>query len=165
MKNACTNSLKLYICVMNEEITARWDADKKDWVPIKTKTYTKKVTTQPFTMLIHPVHPLLFRLTHIKDMHVLFGLCELCEFNSNKVFIHSSRRKELMDITGQSSQHLANSLRRLREIGIVSGGKGEVIINPQVLWKGSTPSRNAAVVAAAPTPNVLKSIKSDFDNE
>lgn len=148
---------------MNQEITARWDHTAKDWVPDKVKTYTRKVKTQPFTMLLHPVHPLLFRLTHVKDLHVLFGLCELCEFNTNKVFIHSSRRKDLMDITGQSSQHLSNSLRRLRELGIVSGGKGEVVINPQVLWKGSTPARTAAVAASA--PDALKNVKSNFDNE
>lgn len=141
----------------------KWDEATQDWVTVKERVYTKKVPTQSFTMLLHPAHPLLFRLTHVKDFHALIGLCELCEFNSNKVFIQGSRRQELMALAGQSTQHLSNSLRRLRKAGLITGVKGEVIINPRVLWKGSSLALLGAVAANA--PDAIKTVKSDFAND
>lgn len=146
-----------------ETVTAVWDAEKNALVPVSKQTYSKWVASQPFAMLPHPTHPLLFTITHVKDFHVLFGLCEMAEFNTNKIFIHSSRRKELMGRVSMSSQHLANSLKRLREAGIISGGKGEVIINPQVAWRGTSAARQEAIRAMM--PETLATVKSTFESD
>lgn len=121
-----------------------------DWERKGTRTYTQKVAPDQFTMLLHPIHPLLQRITHIKDFHVLLGLCELAEFNSNRVFLIGTRRAELMTLTKMTSQHLSNSLTRLRKMEIISGGKGEALINPNVLWKGQSAARINAIEKAKP---------------
>lgn len=141
----------------------KWDEETQAWVTVAERVYTKKVATQAFTMLLHPAHAMLYRLTHIKDFHALIGLCELCEFNTNKVFIQGSRRQELMALTGQTTQHLSNSLRRLREAGLIAHAKCEVTINPRVLWKGSSHALLGAVAANA--PDAIKTVKSDFAND
>ncbi|UYZ60072.1 helix-turn-helix domain-containing protein [Hymenobacter latericus] len=135
--------------------------------------YSQRVKTQLFSMLPHPTSPLLFSITRIKDMHVLLALCEFAEFNTNKVYLTGARRQEVMALAGVTSQHLSNALRRLREKGVLTSGKGEVAIQPSVIWKGTTgrraevlggnqPDEKPTSKAASPS---LAHVESTFDSE
>ena len=101
-----------------------------------------KAKTAPFISLSLPVSSLLHQLTSAKDFRVLFALAEMAEFNTNTVLLVASRRQQVMLMADVTSSQLSLSLRRLRELRIISGAKGEATIHAAVMWKGDTATRN-----------------------
>lgn len=110
----------------------------------------RKVASTPFTMLVHPISVLLFEVKHVKDLHVLLAVCEQAEFNTNRVALTGSRRLEIMGLARVTSSQLSACLTRLKRAGLLTGGRGEAVVNPDVLWRGHTAARAKRVKTDAP---------------
>ena len=58
------------------------------------------------------------------------------EFNTGKVFLTTGNRAILCKDLNISSNTLTNNLRKLKDANLISGDKGDFVINPQIFWKG-----------------------------
>lgn len=82
-------------------------------------------------------------LSRPSDIKVLAILCSMAEFNTGKVIMTSSARKEIMKKLGiKTPQALSNSISRLKKEHLLEGERGEYEINPQYFWKGNTNERD-----------------------
>lgn len=81
-------------------------------------------------------------LSRPSDIKVLTIMCSIAEFNTGKVKLTIKERKTIYKKLNISAQSLSNSLKRLKESGLVSGDRGDYEVNPQYFWKGTTDERN-----------------------
>lgn len=83
-----------------------------------------------------------YEIKYVKDVHLLFKLCELADYNTGIVRISPEDRIELCDFLNIQNPNLSTGLRRLRELELIEGGKSKYTINPSVFWKGDKETRN-----------------------
>ena len=108
-----------------------------------TKTFSvKSKNKEDFFMVFLSGLNAISSLSRPSDIKVLAILCSNAEFNTGKVKLTSADRKEATDRLGIKSQSFSNSLKRLRDVGLLEGERGEYEINPQCFWKGTTDERN-----------------------
>lgn len=108
-----------------------------------SKTYSIKVTNSEefyFTFISY-FKPML-RIKHIVDVHVLTKFCMLMEYDSTKVLLPTQRRKDICEELKIQTTHLSNSIKRLKVLGIMTGDGGIYEINPYLVWKGKTDTRD-----------------------
>jgi len=82
-----------------------------------------------------------YKINCLTDVKVLAALCSNAQFNSYTVLLPPSVRKTIMADCGINTQTMSNSMKRLKDLGLVSGADGEYHINPNIFWKGSTNER------------------------
>tara|TARA_R110002020_G_scaffold120231_1_gene274093 strand:- start:11 stop:451 length:441 start_codon:yes stop_codon:yes gene_type:complete len=82
-------------------------------------------------------------LSRPSDIKVLMHLCTMAEFNTGKVALTAQERKRILKALKVKAQSFTNSLARLKTAGLIIGGKGEYVVNPQYFWKGTTDERTA----------------------
>lgn len=83
----------------------------------------------------------LLRIKSMIDVHVLTKFCSMMQFNSNQVFITTGVRKAICAELNLHNSNLSAAIRRLRDLGLISGEEGTFEINPIVVWKGTTETR------------------------
>jgi hypothetical protein len=83
-----------------------------------------------------------YRVSNITDAKLLAKMCSLVEYNSYRVLIPKAVRKEITDELEISPQTMTNSLKRLKDVNLVTGEDGSFEINPNLFWKGSTKERD-----------------------
>ena len=81
-------------------------------------------------------------LSRPSDIKVLMHLCSAAEFNTGKVKLTSTGRKEILKTLNIKAQAFSNSISRLKETGLITGDRGEYEVNPQYFWKGTTDERS-----------------------
>ena len=105
-----------------------------------SKVFTKKITDDNFYMtFIDYVSPY-FKLPP-NAMKVLTWMCKNAEFNTGKVTLASKTRDQLAKDTGISPTTITSNLSTLKKAKLISGERGEFIINPQIFWKGELRAR------------------------
>ena len=72
---------------------------------------------------------------------LLVWMCEHAEFNTGKVSLTTKKRQEIAETINISSNTITNNLSVLKKAGLISGEKGEFVINPQIFWKGDLNTR------------------------
>ncbi len=82
------------------------------------------------------------KIKSVRDLHVLSKLCLSMEFNTNKVSLPSSKRKEICGELGIQNSHLSNSIQSLKKLGLMWGEGGLYELCPYVVWKGHTDARD-----------------------
>jgi hypothetical protein len=106
------------------------------------KVFTKKIKNDHFYMTYIDFISPLFNLRTDTAKSVLEWMCCRAEYNTGKVALTTSARKELCEHLDISPNTLTNNLKKLKDLKIISGEKGEFIINPQIFWKGDSQSRD-----------------------
>lgn len=106
------------------------------------KTFTKKIKTDRFYMVFIDFISPLFNLKTDTAKSILVWLCCKAEYNTGKVLLPSAVRKDLCAELSISPNTLTNNLKKLKDLKLISGEKGEFIINPQIFWKGDTQTRD-----------------------
>jgi len=110
-----------------------------------TKTYNIKTSTEEFFMTFINSMSGLFNIHNGTDRKVLDQLCKRVEFNSNIVYLTTSRRREIEGKLNITKQTLSNSLASLKKLKIISGNSGEYELNPFIFWKGTTDERSKLI--------------------
>jgi len=83
-----------------------------------------------------------YEIKLIKDVYLLFRLCEMAEYNTGKISLSIQDRSDLCDLISLRKEHLSAGLKRLSELGLISGSRGSYIINQSIFWKGDKETRN-----------------------
>lgn len=106
------------------------------------KTYTRKVETESFYMTFIDYIAPLFNLKSDAAKNVLNWMCCHAEYNTGKVQLTTNQRDLACAELGMKSNSLSNHLKKLKDLSLISGEKGDFIINPQIFWKGDTITRD-----------------------
>ena len=105
------------------------------------KTFTEKVSPESFYMTFIGYMSPLFNLHSDVARSILDWMCMRAEYNSGVVDLSASKRQKMCQDLSITSNQVTNNLRKLKELGLITGEKGEFTINPEIFWKGDTKTR------------------------
>lgn len=105
------------------------------------KIFTKKITAEKFYITFIEHVASLFNLKSDSAKNVLCWLCSNAEFNTGKIMLTTNMRRKLCDDLIISPNTLTNNLKKLKDLNLISGEKGDFIINPKIFWKGDMQTR------------------------
>lgn len=84
-----------------------------------------------------------YKLKSLSDIHILYKLCIISEFNTGIVNLSTATRANILLELSITNSQMSKSLKSLVSLELISGSKGRYIINPAVFWKGDAKSREA----------------------
>jgi len=100
-----------------------------------SKTIRRKIKASAFYMtfidFVAPQHNL-----KLNAKSILQWMCEHAEFNTGMVSLTTKARENMAKDMNICVNTITNNLATLKKEGLISGEKGEFIINPQIFWKG-----------------------------
>jgi hypothetical protein len=112
---------------------------------INQKSFRIKTNTEEFYMtFIKHIAPV-YNLRSTASINVLNFLCCQAEFNTGKVILPASKRKEFCDSIGIEKQTFSNAICELKKHNLIHGERGEYMIDPKIFWKGTTDERAKAL--------------------
>lgn len=106
-----------------------------------SKTFTIKKDVEPFFLTYSRYMSVLYNLTSLSAVKILWKFLEQSQYNKEDVFITPQRKKEILEELGISSSIYTKSLVMLTEAGIISGSRGTYKINPELHWRGDYKTR------------------------
>jgi hypothetical protein len=105
------------------------------------KTFTEKISPDSFYMTFIGYMSPLFNLHSDVARSILDWMCMRAEYNSGVVDLSTSKRQKMCSDLSITSNQVTNNLKKLKELGLITGEKGEFTINPEIFWKGDTKTR------------------------
>lgn len=105
------------------------------------KTFTEKISPDNFYMTFIGYMSPLFNLHSDVARSILDWMCMRAEYNSGVVALSTSKRQKMCSDLSITSNQVTNNLKKLKELGLITGEKGEFTINPEIFWKGDTKTR------------------------
>ena len=106
-----------------------------------SKTSSQKIKEDNFYMTFIDYVAPFYNLKSDNARKLLVWMCEHAEFNTGKVSLTTKKRQEIAETINISSNTITNNLSVLKKAGLISGEKGEFVINPQIFWKGDLNTR------------------------
>lgn len=130
----------------NEIVSNFLDTQTGELLEITTeKVFSIKVESESFYMTFVKMIAPIYKLKSISDLKILIKFCEICEFNTGKVYISSNLRKEICNELNISTNSFSISIKSLIEKNLILGEKGSYLLNPLIFWKGSIKDRNSLI--------------------
>lgn len=105
------------------------------------KIFTEKISPDNFYMTFIGYMSPLFNLHSDVARSILDWMCMRAEYNSGVVDLSTSKRQKMCSDLSITSNQVTNNLKKLKELGLITGEKGEFTINPEIFWKGDTKTR------------------------
>lgn len=106
-----------------------------------SKTFKARVSTDTFYMTFLKTLSSYYKIAN-NTVKLLTWMCEHAEFNTGKVSLTTSKRREIIDSLEISNNTITNNLKKLKDANLISGDGGEFIINPEIFWKGEIKERD-----------------------
>ena len=105
-----------------------------------TNVFSTRVSNDAFYMTFINFMTPFFNL---KDnaKKILAWMCKNAEFNTGQISLTTAKRKQMAEEINVSPNTITNNLKVLKDNNLISGEKGEFLINPQVFWKGELKER------------------------
>lgn len=97
--------------------------------------------TDYFYMVYLRMFKTFYEIKYLKDVMLLFKLCDMAQFNSGHVSLSSKDRNDLCVFLNIQNSNLSASLKRLTVLGLLDGEKGSYVINEAVFWRGDNSTR------------------------
>ena len=108
------------------------------------KTYSYKIKdNDEFVMMYYKY--ILDAMTNIKSanaLKLLIALSSIADYNTGVILLTSSRRSVICKRLNISSPNLNHYINELKKADVLSGARGEYMINPKYFWKGDSNERN-----------------------
>jgi len=105
------------------------------------KTHIIKVVEEEFFMMHVKLLKNYYDLDHVSDFRLIVKLCELAEFNTGSVSISTGKRQEICKELNINTTNFSKYIKRLKDKKLITGDKGEYLINPGIFWKGDRRER------------------------
>jgi len=138
MSSKGVNHRKQYFEVTEETVDPK-TGELKRWV----KKYSIKVKSENFYMTYIDNLSGYFCLTSSADKSVLAYLCTIAEYDTGRAFLDPDDRKSACLDLGICNQQFSNSIRKLKELRLITGSGGFYMINPAIFWKGNSKTRSS----------------------
>lgn len=100
------------------------------------KTFTEKVNPEHFYMTFIDYIAPLYQLRSEVARRMLDWMCEHATFNTGVVDLSTFKRQQMCNELGLANNQVTNNLKKLKDLNLISGDKGNFIINPEIFWKG-----------------------------
>lgn len=110
-------------------------------VTVKKTFAIKSKSTEEFYLTFLSGLNAICELSRPSDIKILTVLCTMAEFNTGRVKLMSCDRASIIKQLSISPQSFSNSIKRLKEAGLLHGDRGDYEVNPQHFWKGTTDER------------------------
>lgn len=105
------------------------------------KTFTEKIAPESFYMTFIGYMSPLFNLNSEVARKILDWMCVRAEYNSGVVNLSASNRSKMCSDLSITNNQITNGLKKLKDLGLITGERGEFTINPEIFWKGDTKTR------------------------
>lgn len=105
------------------------------------RTFTEKINPDHFYMTFLDYIAPLYKLKSTSARNTLDWCCEKAQYNTGIIELTSTKRAQLCEQLGINNNQLTNNLKKLKELGLITGEKGQFKINPEIFWKGDLKSR------------------------
>ena len=100
------------------------------------KTFTEKVNPEHFYMTFIDYIAPLYQLRSEVARRMLDWMCENATVNTGVVDLSTFKRQQMCNELGLANNQVTNNLKKLKDLNLISGDKGNFIINPEIFWKG-----------------------------
>lgn len=107
-----------------------------------SKTYSVKVKSDKFYMTFIDYALPVFRLKSDNARKVLDWMCMHAEYNTGAVHLTAKAREQMALDINICNNTITNNLAKLKRLDLISGDKGEFLINPLIFWKGDSKTRD-----------------------
>lgn len=107
----------------------------------KVKTWSIRRDEEPFFMTYSKALSILYNIKTAAAIKVLWKLLDMCDFNKGVVRVTKKDRGDIcqeLEITGQTYY---NSIAQLKELKVLEGEGGYLVLNPDIVWKGDRVTR------------------------
>ena len=88
---------------------------------------------------------ILYNLTSLTAVKILWKFLERAEYNTETVYVTSQVKKDIIDDLNISTSIYNKAIAILKDSEIISGNKGQYVINPNIHWKGDYKTREKII--------------------
>lgn len=129
---------------LNSQTTRVFDEKEKQWKMVEVqKVHTITLDEfDKFYMVYFNMLKTFYQIKYLKDVMLLFKLCEEAQFNSGEINLSAQSRVDLCSFLNIKPPHLSSAIKRLKELGLIIGEKGSYVINEGVFWRGDREIRD-----------------------
>lgn len=132
------------IKLMNEETVSQVDRLTGEVIDVVVrKRYSIPVKTDEFFMAFVQFMGPFFEIRYADDFKVLGKMCCWAQMNTGEVDLTAMKRKKMMEELVMTKDQISRSLRRLKDLELISGDGGSYSISHEIFWKGGTDERAA----------------------
>jgi hypothetical protein len=123
----------------NETITQ----SKNGETTVTTRTFKIKSKSEAI-LLVFPAYQMsmVLRVRSGVALSVLTAIFKYCDFNTNKIHLTSTRRKDLLNLLKIQKSHLSNALKELKKHNFIYGERDYFETNPYPMWRGTFQERS-----------------------
>jgi hypothetical protein len=82
-----------------------------------------------------------YNLKYADDIKILIKMNEWAIFDTGEVQLSPKRRLAVTEELGIRNDAISKSLKRLKDLKVIDGDKGDYVINPTMFWKGDRAKR------------------------
>lgn len=107
------------------------------------KRYSIPVKNDEFFMTFIEFMGPFYQIRYADDFKVLAKMCSWAQMNTAEVDLTAMKRKKMMEELSMTKEQISRSLRRLKELELISGDGGSYLISHEIFWKGGTDERAA----------------------
>lgn len=131
------------------------------------KKFVYSVESDRFYMTFIDFAAPIYKLSSASAKSVLQWMCCNAEFNTGVVLLPSPRMKDMSNELNLPMQTIYNNLTQLKKLGLITGERGQFMLNPEIFWKGDMQARRDLLAASGSTFNVTFSIapNENFENQ
>lgn len=110
-----------------------------------SKTFSVKKEVEPFFLTYSRCMSILYNLTSLTAVKILWKFLERAEYNTGTVYVTSQVKKNIIDDLNISTSIYNKAIAILKDSEIISGNKGQYVINPNIHWKGDYKTREKII--------------------
>lgn len=102
-----------------------------------------------------------YEIKYADDFKILAKLCSMAHMNTGVVELPAQKRKKVMEELSMTQAQVSRSLKRLSDLGLISGSGGMYEVSHEIFWRGGTDER----AAKAERVRIDKSVVVEFRHE
>lgn len=129
-----------------------------------SKTFTVKKDVEPFFLTYSRCMSMLYDLTSLSAVKILWKFLEYAKYNTGEVFITSQLKKDIIKDLNISLSVYNKSLIILKDAEIITGDRGQYLINPMIHWKGDFKTRERLIASKGLKVTIEPNVDFDDDN-
>lgn len=107
-----------------------------------SKLHVVKVESEDkFVQIYFEMLKTFYEIKYVSDLKLIVELSAQADYNTGRIDLSPRLRESICEKIGLSKSHLSKSLKRLKELSLISGDRGSYLINEAVFWKGDKKTR------------------------
>lgn len=128
---------------VKSETTQRVDPQTGEIIQVDVKKVheIKLEEKDRFVMIYYEMLKTFYQIKYIKDVFLLIKLVEMANYNTGEVSISTAKREKLCEELQVKNPNLSSMFKRLTELELIEGSRGEYKINEAAFWKGDNKTR------------------------